>query len=137
MARFRRGAAAWAALIDEWKQSGLSQIKFCQERGISRATMQGWIYKPARKQSIEALQRRGATNSAKASPMVGLAEPTPKPSTAFVPVRFAKSSSKSQPPTDHAAIEVILDGGRRVAVGPGFDEETLRKVVTALESKPC
>jgi hypothetical protein len=43
MARTRRGAADWAALIDEWHDSGLSLPAFCRRRGLNRATMQGWI----------------------------------------------------------------------------------------------
>lgn len=34
-------------------------------------------------------------------------------------------------------IEVILENGRRVRVERGFDRETLRQVVAALESSPC
>ena len=33
MARIRRQAAEWAALIDQWRQSGLSLPAFCQRHG--------------------------------------------------------------------------------------------------------
>jgi hypothetical protein len=61
----------------------------------------------------------------------------PNPSTAFLPVRLAETLTVAQPPTDRVAIEVVLAAGRRVAVTPGFDEETLRRVVAALESARC
>jgi hypothetical protein len=35
------------------------------------------------------------------------------------------------------AIEVVLKSGPRIAVTPGFDAETLRRVVAALEPRPC
>jgi hypothetical protein len=65
------------------------------------------------------------------------AEPSPAP--AFLPVHFSEASAPTPPLTDRAAIEVVLGGGRRVAVGPGFDEQTLRRVVAVLEreSRPC
>jgi hypothetical protein len=34
MARIRRQAAEWAALIDQWRQSGLSLPAFCQQQGL-------------------------------------------------------------------------------------------------------
>jgi hypothetical protein len=134
MARHRRGAAEWAALIDEWKQGGLDLPEFCRRRGLSRGTMQGWVYKTPLKRAIEAARRQGSDLVARALP-----EATPgesPPSVPFLPVRFAEDVVP-QRPTDHVAIEVILGGGRRVAVGPGFDEETLRRVVVALESGRC
>ena len=42
MARVLRQAAEWAALIDQWRQSGLSLPAFCQRHGLSRGTMQNW-----------------------------------------------------------------------------------------------
>jgi hypothetical protein len=134
MARHRRGAAEWAALIDEWKQGGLDLPEFCRRRGLSRGTMQGWIYKTPLKRAIEATRRQESGKIARPAPEATPAESPP--SVAFLPVRFAEAVVP-QRPADHAAIEVILGGGRRVAVGPGFDEETLRRVVIALESDPC
>lgn len=135
MARRRRGAAEWAALIDEWKQSGLDLPEFCRRRGLSRGTMQGWVYKPAQKRAIEAARREGRGKGADASPEGTPAGPASSP--AFLPVRFVEAATVPQPPTGLAAIEVVLGGGRVVAVGPGFDDETLRRVVAALESGPC
>ena len=135
MRRRRRGAAEWAALIDQWKQSGLDLPEYCQRQGLNRGTMQGWVYKSALKRAIEAARREGRDQGAKASPESTPAEPAPSP--AFLPVRFTEAAVASQRPIDGAAIEVVLGGGRRVAVGPGFDEQTLRRLVAVLESRPC
>jgi hypothetical protein len=134
MARRRRGAAEWAALIDEWKQGGLDLPEFCRRRGLSRGTMQGWIYKTPLKRAIQATRHRGAGKIARPAPEATLAESPP--SVAFLPVRFAETAVTHHP-ADYAAIEVVLGGGRRLAIRPGFDEETLRRVVVALESRPC
>ena len=53
MARIRRQAAEWAALIDQWLQSGLSLPAFCQRHGLSRGSMQIWVYKPELKRAVE------------------------------------------------------------------------------------
>jgi transposase len=135
MKRQRRGALEWAVLIDEWNASGLKLPEFCRRRELSRGTMQGWVYKPALKQAIETARRKAMGHATKASQQGTPVEPNPSP--AFLPVRLAETPAVAQPPTDRAAIEVVLGAGRRVAVAPGFDEETLRRVVAALESTRC
>ena len=129
MARQRLAAAEWAVLIDQWQQSGLSLPAFCKQRGLSRGTMQNWVYKPALKLAAENARR--ASETRRHSQGVTVALPTPPP--AFLPVRFAETIPPPPEPESHAALEVVLSGGRRVAVGPGFDPETLRRVVAALE----
>ena len=129
MARQRFRAAEWAVFIDEWNASGLNLPEFCRRRGLSRGTMQGWVYKPALKRAIENTRRAGQVTGAKASP-----EAAPSvPSSAFVPVRLAQVTASSPEPTGRAPIEVVLGAGRRIVVGPGFDPETLRRVVATLE----
>ena len=136
MATTHRGALEWAGLVDEWRGSGLSLPEFCRRRGIKTTTMCGWVYKPALKRAIEAA-RRGEAGGAVPSPAIGeaaVASPTP----AFVPVRLRQIVS---PPAIEAAprsaIEIVVAAGRRVVVEEGFDAETLRRVVAALESIPC
>ena len=41
------------------------------------------------------------------------------------------------PSVEASTIEVVLAGERRIRVAPGFDEETLRRVVAALEGAAC
>jgi hypothetical protein len=93
MRRRRRGASEWAALIDQWKQSGLDLPEYCQQQGLNRGTMQGWVYKSALKRAIEAARRDGRDQPAKSLPESTPAEPAPSP--AFLPVR---SGSPKPPP---------------------------------------
>ena len=129
MARQRYRAAQWAVLIDEWNASGLDLPEFCRRRGLSRGTMQGWVYKPALKRAIESARLDGQIKAARSSHEVA----PPVPSPAFLPVRLAEVAAPSPEPAGRAAIEVALGVGRRVVVGPGFDAETPRRVVAALE----
>jgi hypothetical protein len=59
MARARRPAAEWAALIDEWHKSSLGLPAFCQRRGLNSGTMQGWVYKRTHKDALERARREG------------------------------------------------------------------------------
>jgi hypothetical protein len=131
MARKGLGAAEWAKLIDQWEQSGLSLPRFCREHGIKKGTMSGWVYKPALRSAIERARR--GEGGPRDGPVT--AGPPPAAAPAFVPVRLREIIATSAPePADRRAIEVVLGEGRRVAVGPGFDPETLRRVVAALEA---
>ena len=129
MARQRFRAAQWAVLIDEWNASGLNLTEFCQRRGLSRGTMQGWVYKPALKRAIENARRGAIVTAAKTSQEDASSVPSP----AFLPVRLVEATAPPPEARSHAAIQVVLARGRRILVGPGFDPETLRQVVAALE----
>jgi hypothetical protein len=130
MAKQRFRAAQWAVLIDEWNASGLNLTEFCQRRGLSRGTMQGWVYKPALKRAIENARRGAIITAAKSSQEAASSVPPP----AFLPVRLAEATAPTPESKSLAAIEVVLGGGRRIVVSPGFDPETLRRVVAALEA---
>lgn len=91
--------------------------------------MEGWIYKPALKRAIETARRDG---QAKATPLSHVDAP-PVSSPAVSPTRFAEVTVPASVPTGRATVEVVLGAGRRVIVGPGFDPETLRRVVVVLE----
>ena len=134
MARVRRPAADWAALIDEWRQSGLSLPAFCQRHGLSRGTMQNWVYKPALQRAVEAA--RPDVRARTDGPGHADGPPSSKPSPAFLPVRVAEVMATSGG-SDRTGVEIVLGAGRRVVVGVGFDSETLRRVVAVLEGRPC
>jgi hypothetical protein len=130
MARQRLDAAEWAVLIDEWRRGGLSLPAFCKRRDLSRGTMQNWVYKPALRRAVEDARR--ASQAGRRAPVATAERPAPPP--AFLPVRLTEVTAPTPEPTGRSAIEVVLGGGRRIVVGPGFDPETLRLVVAALEA---
>ena len=136
MATTHRGALEWAGLIDEWRRSGLSLPEFCRQCGIKNGTMSGWVYKPTLQRVIENARQGNADK-----PMVSATIPkstVAKTTPAFVPVRLRQLSSPPEIKTPpRSAIEVIVGAGRRVLVQEGFDAETLRQVVAALETVSC
>ena len=133
MAREGLGAAEWAKLIGRWELGGLSLPRFCREHGIRKGAMSGRVDKPAPEGAIERARRgEGARRD---GPTTAGTPPAPAPPTGFVPVRLREAVAASTPePADRRAIEVVLGEGRRIAVGPGFDPEPLRRVVAALEA---
>jgi hypothetical protein len=55
-----------------------------------------------------------------------------RPVASFVPVRVL---ANPEPATEHV-LEVVLAGGRRLRVSPGFDAVTLRHLLAVLEEAP-
>lgn len=137
MARCRLGASRWAELIDEWRQSGLSLPEFCRRHGLRRGTMQNWVYKPAFRRSAEDA-RRGPRRRRDDPAAAGGAETPPGPPR-FLPVTLiaepAPAAAGPELEPDPDPIVLILDGRRRIAVAPGFDAETLRRLVDAVEAR--
>ena len=125
MARTRRGAAGWAALIDEWQDSGLSLSAFCERRGLNPGTMRGWIYKRGHRRAID--QARREAHAARV-----LDEKAPEPT--FLPDRLTEPIPVA---TAAPGVEVVLGPSRRIVGRPGIRPETLRRVVAVLEDRPC
>jgi hypothetical protein len=122
MARVRRSASEWVALIDRWRDSGLSLPEFCERNGLNFGTMSGWAYKQTHKGALERAR--------------GEADANTSPAAAFVPIRVIET----EPPprsSDRSGIEIVVGAGRRVVVGAGFDAKTLRRVVAVLEDRTC
>ena len=52
----------------------------------------------------------------------------------FVAVKLNGAPGPAKKEAAPAGLEVVLAGGRRIGVGPGFDEATLGRLVRALEA---
>ncbi len=132
MARVRRQAAEWAALIDQWRRSGLSLPASCQQHGLSRGTMQNWVYKPELQRAVDQARRTAREGGSSSGDRPLHSAPAP----AFLPVRVAEVTAASPPPP-RTGVEIFLGATRRVVVGVDFDADTLRRVVAVLEGRPC
>ena len=109
----------WNALLRDFRKSGLTHAAFCQLRGISLHTFRKRLYlSPSPKVTSRATEPPAVTDPA-FLPVAVLADP---PLTATTP---------------HQPLELILPHGHRIAVAPGFDADTLRRLLTVLEEPPC
>ena len=87
----------------ECERSGLSQREFCEQRGLPLKTLARYLTRYRREQSGE--------------------HQKPK----WVAVEVAAMR------IDPGELSIVLPGGCRIEVRPGFDAETLRRLVAALE----
>jgi hypothetical protein len=105
--RRRRSRAEADQLAVEYEASGLSQTEFCQQRELHLKTLGRYLTR-YRKQKAQGLE--------------------PHKLQRFVAVEVAP------PRWGGGELTVLLSGGFRIEVKPGFDAGTLRQLITVLEA---
>jgi transposase-like protein len=105
----RRTREAVQRLVSEFQSSGLRPTEFCRRHGLAPGTLR----RNLRKQGV-------AQNKAAAG-------------VRFVAVKLNGAPGSATKETAPTGLEVVLAGGRRLAVEPGFDVTTLGRLVRALE----
>ena len=118
----RSRRAVWRARVEECRQSGLSQVAFCRQRGIPPGTFSCWKHKLA--------HERGGNREARA-PVAS------RP--AFLPVRITVPPPAHEDAAPGAAgeIEIALPNGRLVRVRGRVDVPWLGQVLELLAGRRC
>ncbi|MBP8128205.1 MAG: hypothetical protein KA184_01400 [Candidatus Hydrogenedentes bacterium] len=98
----------WGEHVARWSSSGQSILGYCRAQGLSEGCFHYWK---------NALKRRGAQSAAGDGPPV------------FAELKLVG--------TREACIEVRVGDAHRVHVHPGFDADTLRRVLAVLERAGC
>lgn len=106
--RKRRSGEEIKRLVLEFEASGLRQNEFCRNHSLALSTLQ------------RRLKRRRLDKSE--AKEVGR----------FVAVELARKESNGNS-RSNSALEVVLCGGRRIEVRPGFDAPTLEGLIAVLE----
>jgi hypothetical protein len=109
----------WNALLNDFRRSGLTQAEFCRRRQISLHSFRKQLYPPRPSRPAPGDDRPSVGADLHFLPVTIRPEPTP--------------SSTASP----SHLELILPNGRRIAVAPGFDPQTLRHLLAVVEGRPC
>lgn len=117
-----RREAHWRRVLERWRQSGLPKTEFSRRERISPDVLAWWQAEIHRRDQA----RRRRTPAARPRPGGAPEQP------AFVPVRVIQP-----PPPPSSGVLEVLAGGRVVRVRPGFDAETLGRVLATLEGRAC
>jgi hypothetical protein len=108
----RRSRAEVAQLASSYQASGLGRSEFCRRHGLALNTLKRHLKKQ------QQLDHRGNDGVGRSS---------------LVEVELATAvglvSTENQP----ESLTVLLSNSRRVEVGHGFDDETLRRLIAVLE----
>ena len=118
--RDREKERYWRKVIRGAARSGVSIRQFCRQRRLKDSQFHWWQRKLKERRQACALESRSRNKAAK-----GAGQAT-----------FALVSEE-QGELGSAGIELVLRGGRRVRIGKGVDEETLRTVLAVLEQDGC
>jgi hypothetical protein len=103
----------WRRSLHQWRNSGLGIAEFCRQQGLSAPSFYAWR---------RTLAQRDATAAA----------------VHFVPVRVLAETVPGAADRDATGLELVLEGGRRLHIGPAFDDATLRRLLSVLEEgHPC
>jgi hypothetical protein len=106
--RKRRSSEEVKGLVVEFESSGLRSSEFCRDRGMALSTLR------------RHLKKHGSSKGGA------------KPSSRLVAVGVVKTDRNTNSRTI-VGLEVVLSGGRRIAVGHQFDSPTLGRLVKVLE----
>ena len=111
----------WNAILNDFRRSGLTHADFCRLREIPLHTFRKHLYQARTPKSGSAPDdgRLSANANHHFLPVTLLPDPAPT-----IPV--------SQP-----HLELVLPNGRRIPIAPGFDTETLRRVIAVVEERLC
>lgn len=108
----------WDASLRDFRSSGLSHVAFCQHR---RTPLHAFRRRPGQARTSQVL------SSSNKPPAVS--------APAFLPVTVLPDPPRLER-TAQWALQLILPHGRRVAVAPGSDSNTLRRPLFVLEAPP-
>jgi hypothetical protein len=101
----------WRRRLREWRNSGLGIAEFCRQQGVSAPSFYAWRRTLAQRDTAAAH---------------------------FVPVHVLAETIPGATDSDASGLELVLEGGRRLRIGPAFDDATLRRLLCVLEEgKPC
>ena len=120
----RQTRAQWLKRVRRWAKSGLDAEAFAAQEGIEARTLVWWRW------------RLGMGPRAGVLPAVGEHVESTTPTFLEVALRPAAAAARvvSLPDTTSEALEVHV-GGHRVVVRPGFDEASLRRLLSVLEGR--
>jgi hypothetical protein len=98
----------WRGLLERWSASGLSQRRFCEERGISLSTFTYW--------------RRRLRGESEVESQVP-----------FIPVEIKPPQGSRRP----SHYEVRLESGARIRVPFDFESDSLLRLIDLLRDGRC
>lgn len=121
--------AFWKLAVDEWRSAGTTIREFCRSNGLKESAFYFWrreLAKRAGAPVIESGIRKPRKPRAKPQ-----AEPAQSPTAMFLPLTLRPSGSAPSEGAESGSIEIVV-GGHRLRVSPGFDEETLSRLLRML-----
>ncbi len=121
--------AFWKPAVDEWRAAGSSIREFCRTNGLKESAFYFWRRELAKRAGLPGAETEGrSTQWARKN---SEASPAPSPTAMFLPLTLRSHETAAAEGAESGSIEIVV-GGHRLRVSPGFDEETLSRLLRML-----
>ena len=117
----------WRERIEAWGGSGQTQQQFCRTHGIAGSSFSRWKLE-LKRQDEEAETAVAASDVRTSETMSWTEVPLPARCAAVASVPVLSGIG---------GFEVMLPWGWSVRLGPGFETEALRRLLSVLEERSC
>jgi hypothetical protein len=117
----------WRERIEAWRRSGQTQQEFCRAHGLSAGSFSHWKAELVRREGLRASVRAADG----AAPSRDRRESNPE-ALSWSEVRWPAEVAG-----DSGGFEIVLPRGLSVRLGPRFEAESLRRLLSVLEERPC
>jgi hypothetical protein len=132
MPRSRTVARRWNTIFHDFRRSGLTQAEFCRQHQISLYSFRYHFYQPCTSKLTS-----GDDRSPSGTKLTSSDDRSPSSTDHhFLPVTILPDPTPSIPAAQ-SHLELIIPNGRRIAIAPGFDSQTLRRLIAVVEEHSC
>lgn len=129
--------AFWKLAVEEWKTADTTIREFCRSNGLKESAFYFWRRELAKRAGLPALSTtEGPVAEAegrrtKRARKNSEASPAFSPTAMFLPLTLRAHETAAAEGAESGSIEIVV-GGHRLRVSPGFDEETLSRLLRML-----
>ena len=123
----------WRERIEEWRRSGQRQQEFCRAHGLSAGSFSHWKAELVRRDGVQASVR-----AADAAAVGGDSQERSPEALRWSEVRWPAVGAEvvGQAPAG-MGFEIVLPRGWSVRLGPRFEADSLRRLLSVLEERSC
>jgi hypothetical protein len=120
----------WRERMEAWRASGQTQQEFCQEHGFDACSFSRWKVELARRDQVRSLPTDLAVSPGRSSTSEALP---------WTEVQWPLATGAGAAETAQAGsgFEIVLPRGWSVRLGPRFETEPLRRLLSVLDERSC
>lgn len=117
----------WRERIEAWRRSGQTQQEFCRVHGLSAGSFSHWKAELVRREGL-----RASVRAADAAAPGGDRRDRSPEALSWSEVRWPAGAAEAG-----GGFEIVIPRGWSVRLGPRFEAESLRRLLSVLEERLC